>query len=652
MSSDQPATVPSSSIPIVGTDANLLDSLNNSMTSTTSSSSSTSVLPPHHHANGLGSPVGLRSHPQPFILNSNVKLQKAKIPLGQTSLSKIPSLFNNEELSDFRIILKHASKLNLNNRVGGSDSSLPYCLSNTGQMDSDDDLTIVTLQKKPTLSSTTLYVNRAILALYSPYFKQMLFGKTHMKESSANELEIIDYSVLECEEYASYSETDLNLEDVRIFYIMIQSMYNTEIECLECDLAPLLEVCDKYMFCELMSLCEAYLEKNLNEFNVLSCIFLENSKYQSLKTKASQFIAQKFFIISKNGQLNLIGDIETVLNIISRDDLNVRTEDDILHAALQWIEYDFTNRKKYFPTLLNHIRLQYLSASCLHQLITLPEKYVSDMDLVVKLLKKIAKAMSCQLNTIVHKVDKANQQLALQKNTTQQTPHTRNTSVSNSKEIPSLGTSPNLLQMESLTVISPTSLFDSSEVIGETNDEDFINCRPRHHVSGIVSSDFDILYMGKDLQISNDGKTLTKVNIDGWSVCLVQEPTRLGQRKEFNVCVNKSSHGIVNIGICKKDVNLNGNLNYENGWCYYLYNGVVCHNFHSLSYDEGFGGGSGDIFKVQVDLRTNGSLSFSKNSQPLGIAFQNFCTCLDNDDEILYFAVALYSAGDSVSIIR
>ncbi|KAG2378684.1 hypothetical protein C9374_007832 [Naegleria lovaniensis] len=633
-----------------------------------------------------------------FVMAENhVKLQKAKLTFGQEHSSKIPSLFNNAELSDFTIILKHSSKLNLSNCLSTSgisedhaaasekneDSStsaednvnvsnvtscssvgnncgssgnamLPHCLQNTNQF--EEELSVRTMPEKPFVTFTELHVNKAILALYSPFFRKMFFGD--MKEKTSSQIEIFDHSVIECEGY-DQNVNEIGYEDVRIFCIMIQSMYNLQVECLECDLAPLLETADKYMFGDLVTLCEAYLEKNLNEFNVLSCIFLENSKYQSLKTKASRFIAQKFFIICKNGQLNLIGDIETVLSILSRDDLNVRTEDDILHAALQWIEYDFSSRKKYFPTILNHIRLQYLSPSCLNHLISLPEKYVPDMELTVKLLKKIAKAMSCQLNTIVQKVEKANQQLALHKtqpSLTLVTPLINSKDAKDSKDLlsPNLNTSlPVIQNLEQISVLSPTSIFDSSsEVIGASNngEDDFISTKPRHHVSGIVTG-FDVLMMGKDLKISNDQKTLSKVNTDGWSVNLCVEPVRMGQRKELHIKVNKTMHGIINIGICKCDVNLNGNLNYENGWCYYLYNGHTCHNFHSLNYD-GEAGGTNDCFKVQLDLRYNGALSFAKNGQPLGIAFSDLCKKLNGEDDVFYFAVALYSSGDSVSIIK
>ena len=130
------------------------------------------------------------------------------------------------------------------------------------------------------------------------------------------------------------------------------------------------------------------------------------------------------------------------------------------------------------------------------------------------------------------------------------------------------------------------------------------------------------------------------------------EPVRFGQRKEFNIKINKSAHGIINIGICKADVNLNGNLNYDNGFCYYLYNGNTCTNFHSLTYDAHAGGGSNDTFKVQLDLRYNGSLSFVKNGQPLGIAFSDLCKRLNGEEDVFYFAVALYNSGDSVTIIK
>ena len=83
-----------------------------------------------------------------------------------------------------------------------------------------------------------------------------------------------------------------------------------------------------------------------------------------------------------------------------------------------------------------------------------------------------------------------------------------------------------------------------------------------------------------------------------------------------------------------------------------MYNGHTCHNFHSLNYDGKTAAGTNDTFKVQVDLRYNGSLSFVKNGMPLGLAFSDLCKCLNSDDDVFYFAVALYSCGDSVTIAK
>lgn len=52
---------------------------------------------------------------------------------------------------------------------------------------------------------------------------------------------------------------------------------------------------------------------------------------------------------------------EQLAQLLKSDDLNVPTEEDVFHALMSWIQYDFDAREKHIPELLGLIRLPLLS---------------------------------------------------------------------------------------------------------------------------------------------------------------------------------------------------------------------------------------------------------------------------------------------------
>lgn len=54
---------------------------------------------------------------------------------------------------------------------------------------------------------------------------------------------------------------------------------------------------------------------------------------------------------------------EQLAQLLKSDDLNVPTEEDVFHALMAWIQYDFDAREKFIPELLGLIRLPLLPPS-------------------------------------------------------------------------------------------------------------------------------------------------------------------------------------------------------------------------------------------------------------------------------------------------
>lgn len=51
---------------------------------------------------------------------------------------------------------------------------------------------------------------------------------------------------------------------------------------------------------------------------------------------------------------------EQLATLLKSDDLNVPTEQDVFHALMAWVQYDFDGRDKHIPELLGLIRLPLL----------------------------------------------------------------------------------------------------------------------------------------------------------------------------------------------------------------------------------------------------------------------------------------------------
>nr|XP_010958263.1 PREDICTED: kelch-like protein 18 [Camelus bactrianus] len=71
---------------------------------------------------------------------------------------------------------------------------------------------------------------------------------------------------------------------------------------------------------------------------------------------ANSFIHQHFVEVSMSEEF-LALPLEDVLELVSRDELNVKSEEQVFEAALAWVRYDREQRGPCLPELLSNIRL-------------------------------------------------------------------------------------------------------------------------------------------------------------------------------------------------------------------------------------------------------------------------------------------------------
>ncbi|KAF7485466.1 kelch protein 18 [Marmota monax] len=103
--------------------------------------------------------------------------------------------------------------------------------------------------------------------------------------------------------------------------------------------------------------CCTFLRERLHPKNCLGVRqFAETMMCAVLYDAANSFIHQHFVEVSMSEEF-LALPLEDVLELLSRDELNVKSEEQVFEAALAWVRYDQEQRGPCLPELLSNIRL-------------------------------------------------------------------------------------------------------------------------------------------------------------------------------------------------------------------------------------------------------------------------------------------------------
>ncbi|XP_071890048.1 kelch-like protein 18 isoform X1 [Anas platyrhynchos] len=103
--------------------------------------------------------------------------------------------------------------------------------------------------------------------------------------------------------------------------------------------------------------CCTFLRERLHPKNCLGVRqFAETMMCAVLYDAANSFIHQHFVEVSMSEEF-LALPFEDILELVSRDELNVKSEEQVFEAALAWIRYDREQREPFLPELLAKIRL-------------------------------------------------------------------------------------------------------------------------------------------------------------------------------------------------------------------------------------------------------------------------------------------------------
>ena len=204
----------------------------------------------------------------------------------------------------------------------------------------------VTLQKNDQFCDVTVMVrdkcfkaHKVLLAASSPFFWNLL--TSGMRESNENVIKV------ELEE-----ATEAVIEDV-LLYIYTGKVFITD------EKAHNLIATANYLFLPgLKTLASNFIKRNLTPENcIFNFYFAEKYDCRELKEKACEVVTSNFTVVMETEGFRRL-QAKEVSDWISRDDIIIGAEEEVLNGIVKWASHDKSEREAHFTELLHHICLQ------------------------------------------------------------------------------------------------------------------------------------------------------------------------------------------------------------------------------------------------------------------------------------------------------
>lgn len=191
-----------------------------------------------------------------------------------------------------------------------------------------------------------IHTHRAILAACSSYFLAMFTHELREREQDIVEIKDMDPEILSClVDFAYTGQIDVTVDNVQ--------------EVLSA--ASLLQIT------QVQDICCEFLKKQLDASNCLGIKnFAEANGCSQLSDIINSFARQHFQEVALGSEF-LNNSWENISSLISSSELNVKKEEEVYLAVLQWVKRDPTERAQYLSNLLCQVRLPMLSVPFLMQ---------------------------------------------------------------------------------------------------------------------------------------------------------------------------------------------------------------------------------------------------------------------------------------------
>ena len=189
------------------------------------------------------------------------------------------------------------------------------------------------------LSGQEFHAHKLILASCSDYFYAMFNG--NMKESKERVV-------------------DINGVDVDVMKLVLNFIYTGSIPLSNDNVEDILQAANLMLIKSLKEVCCRFLETLLTVNNCLGMQkFAESYSCEALFETTTKFICDNFGYITDSDEFLQLYPAQ-LCPILSSDELRVLNEEKVYEALIRWTKHSLLERKKFFPELVQHIRLPML----------------------------------------------------------------------------------------------------------------------------------------------------------------------------------------------------------------------------------------------------------------------------------------------------
>ncbi|XP_026151205.1 kelch-like protein 6 [Mastacembelus armatus] len=181
--------------------------------------------------------------------------------------------------------------------------------------------------------------HRAILAAASQYFRAMFCSG--LKESHE-----------ECVEIKGL--------DSGTMHLLLEYTYTSRAFLTNSNVQRILEAASQFQFLRVVDACAGFLTKSLYLENCIEILNLaESHALPTLRTRAQDYITSEFSqVIQQQSFLDL--PAQSLAAVLQKDDLDVKSEECVFEALMQWVRARRDERYPFLGKLLSHVRLPLL----------------------------------------------------------------------------------------------------------------------------------------------------------------------------------------------------------------------------------------------------------------------------------------------------
>ena len=192
---------------------------------------------------------------------------------------------------------------------------------------------------KLTAGPETFEVHRVVLAAASPYFKAMFC--CGMREGDMSDIPMHGISPT-------------------ILGTLIEFAYTAEINISEMNVCSLLPAAVMFQMTHVIEACCTFLEHQLDPSNCIGIAdFAQAHGCLDLYQKAKLFVYENFNKVALNEEFLQLSPNQ-LMQVIKRDELNVRCESEVYKAVIRWVKHD-AKREHKLEQLLNAVRCHFLT---------------------------------------------------------------------------------------------------------------------------------------------------------------------------------------------------------------------------------------------------------------------------------------------------